>query len=166
MSHAVAGRRIDADHHPAAHVMRSAKQCAVAADADDEIGSGQLSLERGADRDERAFGENYLAGFERASHRFYRALLRAVGVEQTFGRLVAFAGESGRAPSLRHRRLLDDDQTVVYLHKKIPITEPAAGNRLRALRPPRSSPHKPHSKAFARRRRMSPGIRPSSHPRL
>src|SRR5262245_58045172 len=98
--------------------MRGVEQRAVAADADDKIGRSQLALERGVEGNDRTLGESYPAGFERPPRRVNGAFVLAVGMEQSLGRLVAFAGKSGRAPALRHRGLLDDDQTVVYLHRR------------------------------------------------
>src|SRR5262245_1276060 len=98
--------------------MRSDEQRAIAANADDEIGLGELAFERGAEPGERTLLKSDLSGFQRPAHRVDRAFLLGVGTEQTFGSLIAFAGEAGRAPSLRHRGLLDDDQTVTDLHRR------------------------------------------------
>src|SRR5262245_29392004 len=128
MSHAVPGRRIDANYHPVPHIMRRAEQRAITANADDEIGHGKLAPERGVELGERTFGKSDLSGFQRPANRVHRPFLLGVGLEQAYGRLVAFAGETGRAPALRHRGLLDDHQTVVDQHRRFP-------SRVEALRP-------------------------------
>src|SRR5262245_63823089 len=80
-----------------------------------------MAFERGVEWKDRTLGESYLAGSERPPRGVHGALVFAVGVEQAFGSLIAFAGESGRARVLRHRGLLDDDQAVVDLHRRSPM---------------------------------------------